>query len=328
MDPHLLRTFVTVARLRSFSAAAGELGYTQSAISQQIAALESDLGLPLLSRRPVEPTPAGERLLEHAGPLLLRLRAARADVLRAAAPPAYRLRLAATPLALNATLAGRLARARAAQPRLEVTVLGCGREDVAALVASGEAEIGLADGVAAPSDPLRLPESGPLTVVGVAEEELVVALPPGHPLAGRPGLRLADLVDARWLQTTLCPLERLRALQGEGFPAALDHRGDDVQTVLNLVGAGHGLTLLPATLLPATLPAPLLPATLPTALPTALPGAPLSAGPLPAAPGASGACGVPLLTPRLVHRVEMLHGALPPGPAADLARTLEAREHA
>ncbi|MER7504329.1 LysR family transcriptional regulator [Nonomuraea pusilla] len=329
MDPHLLRTFVTVARLRSFSAAAGELGYTQSAISQQIAALESDLGLPLLSRRPVEPTPAGERLLEHAGPLLLRLRAARADVLRAAAPPAYRLRLAATPLALNAALAGRLAHARAAQPRLEVTVLGCGREDVAALVASGEAEIGLADGVAAPSDPLRLPESGPLTVVGVAEEELVVALPPGHPLAGRPGLRLADLVDARWLQTTLCPLERLRALEGEGFPAALDYRGDDVQTVLNLVGAGHGLTLLPSTLLPATLPtAP------PTAPPTALPVASPSTGRLPAAPpplppgpGAAGACGVPLLTPRLVHRVEMLHGALPPGPAADLARTLEAREH-
>ncbi|MFC5828966.1 LysR family transcriptional regulator [Nonomuraea insulae] len=76
MDPHLLTTFVTVARTGSFSAAAAELGYTQSAVSQQIAALETDLGLPLLRRRPVEPTPAGLRLLEHAGPLLLRLRAA------------------------------------------------------------------------------------------------------------------------------------------------------------------------------------------------------------------------------------------------------------
>ncbi|WP_244894085.1 LysR family transcriptional regulator, partial [Planobispora rosea] len=59
MDPHLLRTFVTVARLGSFSAAAGELGYTQSAVSQQVAALEADLGTPLLQRRPVVPTPAG-----------------------------------------------------------------------------------------------------------------------------------------------------------------------------------------------------------------------------------------------------------------------------
>ncbi|MDR8411476.1 LysR family transcriptional regulator, partial [Nonomuraea sp. 3-1Str] len=85
MDPHLLRTFVAVAEAGSFSAAAERLGYTQSAVSQQIAALEADLGLPLLRRRPVEPTEAGARLLEHAGPLLLRLRAARADVLRTAA---------------------------------------------------------------------------------------------------------------------------------------------------------------------------------------------------------------------------------------------------
>ncbi|WP_370415503.1 LysR family transcriptional regulator [Streptomyces fradiae] len=98
MDPHLLRTYVTVARLGSFSAAARELGYTQSAVSQHIAALEADLGLALLGRRPVAPTPAGERLLEHAGSLLLRLDAARADLARYAAPPRRTLTLAAAPL--------------------------------------------------------------------------------------------------------------------------------------------------------------------------------------------------------------------------------------
>ena len=56
MDPHLLRTYVTVARLASFSEAARELGYTQSAVSQHIQALEQDLGAPLLTRRPVLPT--------------------------------------------------------------------------------------------------------------------------------------------------------------------------------------------------------------------------------------------------------------------------------
>ncbi|MEV5342901.1 LysR family transcriptional regulator, partial [Streptomyces sp. NPDC052676] len=65
MDPHLLRTYVTVARLASFSAAARELGYTQSAVSQHIAALEQDLGAPLLTRRPVTPTAAGERLIAN-----------------------------------------------------------------------------------------------------------------------------------------------------------------------------------------------------------------------------------------------------------------------
>ncbi|MFE3939464.1 LysR family transcriptional regulator, partial [Streptomyces goshikiensis] len=104
MDPHLLRTFVTVARLSSFSGAARELGYTQSAVSQHIAALEGDLRTELLTRRPVEPTPAGARLLEHAGPLLLRLDAARADVLRLAAAPPGRITLAASPLAVGPAL--------------------------------------------------------------------------------------------------------------------------------------------------------------------------------------------------------------------------------
>ncbi|WP_049577659.1 LysR family transcriptional regulator [Nonomuraea sp. SBT364] len=282
MDPNLVRTFMTVARLGSFSAAAAELGYTQSAVSQQIATLEADLGTPLLSRRPVAPTGAGERRLQHAGPLLLRIRAARADVRRVAAAPAHRLTLAAGPLALGPAVAARLARARVRLPRLTVTVRACAAGEAARLVAGGEAELGLVAGIAAPSDPLRLPDVGPLTATGAEEEPLVVALPDGHPLAGRAGLRLADLVDARWLRTPLCPLERLRDLAGDGFRAGLHYTGDDLRTVTSLVAAGHGLTLLPAS----------------------------------AAPG------VPLLAPRLVHRVELVHGALPPGPAADLAAAL------
>jgi DNA-binding transcriptional LysR family regulator len=282
MDPHLVRTFTVVARLGSFSAAATELGYTQSAVSQQVAALEADLGTPLLSRRPVTPTQAGHRLLEHAQPLLMRIRAARADVRRVAAAPAHRLTLAVTPLAMSATTATRLATARTLLPRLQVTVRSCARDDVAALVAGGEAELALADGIAAPGDPLRLGDTGPLTAVGVSQEPLLVALPDDHPLARRTGLRLADLVDARWLSTPLCPLERLRALAGDGFRPALHYTGDDPRTVAALAAAGHGLTLLPA----------------------------------------SAARGVPLTAPRLVHRVELLHAALPPGPAADLAALL------
>ncbi|KAB8195294.1 LysR family transcriptional regulator [Nonomuraea phyllanthi] len=292
MDPHLLTTFVTVARHGSFSAAAAELGYTQSAISQQVAALEADLGLALLRRRPVEPTPAGRRLLEHAEPLLLRLRAARADVLRTAAEPRHLLRLAATPLAVNPVVAARLAEARARQPRLEIRLRMCRAERLAALVAEGRADLGLADGIAAPSDPLRLPDAGPMTTTGVTEEDLVVALPAGHPLAGRASLRLADLIDARWLRTPLCPPARLRDLVGEGFPAGLEYEGDDVRTALNLAAAGHGLTLLPASAVPA------------------------------GGGGGGGVCAVPVAAPRLVHRVELLHAALPPGAAADLVAAL------
>ncbi|WMX44436.1 LysR family transcriptional regulator [Streptomyces roseicoloratus] len=333
MDPHLLRTYVSVARLASFSAAARELGYTQSAVSQHVAALEADLGMPLLGRRPVAPTPAGERLLEHAASLLLRLDAARADLARFAAPPRETLTLAAAPLALHP-------RVLAALPATGVTVRTLPRDEVPAAVATGAADLGLVDGLAAPSDPLRLPDVAPVTARPVAEEGLVVALPANHPLASRatsatapatsatapatsatapagattapatsadagtltapaPGLVLADLVDARWLDAPDAgfPLDRLRAVHGapagRGFRAALRYEGTDARTLTALAAAGHGLALLPASA---------------------------------AGLGVPGAVFVPLAAPRLVHRTELLHaGREPAGPAAELVRRLGPR---
>ncbi|MGP4111962.1 LysR family transcriptional regulator [Streptomyces sp. 4N509B] len=291
VDPHLLRTFVTVARHGSFSRAAHELGYTQSAVSQQIAALESDLGAALLLRRPVTPTRAGARLLEHAAPLLLRLDAARADVARLTAKPATRVVVGVTPLAATARLARRLAEVRRSHPGVAVTVRGVGREAVAAEVATATVDLGLVDGVAAPSDPLPLPDLGPLTAVAVAEEPLAVALPDGHPLAGRTGLGLADLADARWIDApdTGVPLARLRAASGyDGFRASMRYDGGDVRGLLALAAAGHGLTVLP----------------------------------LPVVDGAAGVRAVPLSSPQLVHRTEALHGGTLDGPAALLAAGL------
>src|ERR1700729_411145 len=170
VEVQLLRTFVAVSRLGSFSAAAVELGYTQAAISQQIAALENDLKVPLLNRRPVAPTEAGARLLEHAEALLLRLDAARADVTRMTQAPAATLVVGATPLAAGSPRAG-LALALSAllrrRPRLEVAVqVGPGRHVLTA-VARGEFDVGLADGLTAPGDPL--PEFSTLTAVRISQ---------------------------------------------------------------------------------------------------------------------------------------------------------------
>ncbi|MCX5213586.1 LysR family transcriptional regulator [Kitasatospora sp. NBC_00240] len=292
MESHLLRTFVTVARLGSFSAAARELGYTQSAVSQQIAVLEADLGAELLHRRPVGPTAAGARLLEHAGPLLLRTAAARADIARLAGAPAAGLVLATTPLAVTTGLAAALAVTRQAHPGLELTVRVLGRQELPAAVATGEADLGLTDGMAAPSDPLHLPDVGPLTGVAVAEQPIAVALPAGHPLAGRSGLDLADLADARWLDApgTAVPAERLRAATGvDGFRPATRYLGTDLRGLFTLVAAGHGLALLPKAVLA----------------------------------GVPGVLAVPVREPRLVHRTELVRGSLPAGPAALLARLLD-----
>lgn len=293
VEAQLLRTFVAVARLGSFSAAASELGYTQAAVSQQIAVLESDLKTRLLSRRPVEPTEAGARLLEHAEPILLRLEAARADVTRVTSAPAATLVVGATPLAgASPALATALAELRERMPRLDVTVRTGTRAAVALGVARGETDLALTDGLAAPGDPLR--ELAPVTATGIGQAGVTVILPAGHPLAGRSALRLPDLADSRWIEAEQVapPLAEIRRQAGvDGFRAAFRYDGPDVLSLIRLAAAGHGLTLLPEPVLPV------------------------------------GVTAVPVTAPRVVHRVELIHGTLrESSPAAELAAVLRHRQ--
>ncbi|QKV92074.1 LysR family transcriptional regulator [Streptomyces sp. NA02950] len=296
MDPHLLRTFVSVARCGSFSEAAHELGSTPSAVSRHIATLEADLRTPLLTRQPVTLTTAGARLLDHAGPLLLRLDAARAEVERLAGAGATRLTLGASPLALTPRTASALEQLRKLHPGVRTTVRILGRQEVPAAVARGALDLGLVDGPAAPSDPLPPSAAGQLTAVAVAESPLVVPLPLGHPLARRLGLRLADLADSRWLDApdTAMPLVRLRALgRTGGFRAALTYQGTEVRGLLALAAAGHGLTLVPHS----------------------------------ATEGVPGIVAVPLIAPRVTHRIELLHGPAVDGPARSLAALVTGDRH-
>jgi DNA-binding transcriptional LysR family regulator len=292
VEIQLLRTFVTVARRGSFSAAAAELGYTQAAVSQQIASLEADLKTRLLTRRPVAATEAGARLLEHADPILLRLDAARSDVTRMTAAPAATLTIGVTPLAGTATaLATALARLRQRMPRLDISIQTATSRPLAAGVARGELDLALTDGLTAPGDPL--PELAPVTAVGLSQESVRVVLPAGHPLAARSTLRLTDLADARWIeaQELAPPLAEIRRLAGtEGFRPALRYTGQDTNTLIQLATQGNGLTLLPEPSI------------------------------------SNGVTTVPVTTPRLCHRMELIHTALPKNsPAAALAAILTSR---
>jgi DNA-binding transcriptional LysR family regulator len=293
VEAQLLRTFVTVARLGSFSAAAAELGYTQAAVSQQIAALENDLKTQLLTRRPVAPTEPGTRLLEHAEPILLRLDAARTDVTRMTKAPSATLLIGVTPLAgATLALAAALAELRHRMPRLAITIQTGNRRDTAIAVARGELDLALTDGLTAPGDPL--PEQAPVTATGLGETRVNVILPTAHPLAARTTLRLPDLADARWIaaDNVAPPLAEIRRHAGTaGFKPALHYAGEDVKTLINLAAEGHGLTLLPETALRDR-----------------------------------GITSVQVAQPRLCHRMELIHAALPKrSPAAALASILSQR---
>jgi DNA-binding transcriptional LysR family regulator len=130
----------------------------------------------------------------------------------------------------------------------------------------------------------------------VAEAEVFLVLPVGHPLAGRAGVRLASVVDARWIEAAdvAPPLSDIRRVaRTDGFRASFRYSGTDTLSLMNLVAAGQGLTLLPATALPATtLPA--------TENPVA----------------GSGFSAVPVTEPRVLCRVELVHGVLRAGSAA------------
>src|ERR671936_3193593 len=96
LNPQRLRVFREVAHQGSFSAAADSLSYTQSAVSQSVAALEAELGVALLERdrRGVRPTAAGATLIGHADGIIARLEAAEEEIAAIAGLRAGRLRIA------------------------------------------------------------------------------------------------------------------------------------------------------------------------------------------------------------------------------------------
>ena len=143
MDIRRLRAFAEVARQGSFSAAADALNYTQPALSQQIAALEREFGVPLLKRkvRPVRPTPAGAKLLDHATAILDRVTLAENQLRAIAETGATSVRIGSFPAA-NATfvpvaMAGFLAES----DDVRLTLVELEPADAARRLAEGEIDI-------------------------------------------------------------------------------------------------------------------------------------------------------------------------------------------
>jgi DNA-binding transcriptional LysR family regulator len=227
-----LRTLVSVARTGSFTAAAAELGYTQSAVSQQIQSLEQEVGRALLDRRPVRPTPAGARLIEHANRILMRVDVARSE-LETIGGDGQTLRVSACPLAIPAHLAAALRMIRRDAPSVQVSIRSGTADGGIAALAAGEVDVALVDGITAPENPLALSEPGLLMSTGLIEQKLLVVLPATHPMANRKWIDMAMLADAPWVANMQEPA--------------------DLTLLLSLVAADHGTALVPESvpMLPA-----------------------------------------------------------------------------
>jgi DNA-binding transcriptional LysR family regulator len=248
MEIRDLRALYEVIQTGSFTEAANRLGYTQSAVSQQIASMETELGRRLVTRRPVRATAAGARLAEHAAHILLRLEVAKSELAHLNRLP-ERVRLSVSPLADRQAVFSAIARLRAAEPTIRLTVSSFDPAAAVAALATGEIDGAFVDGLAAPNEPLHLADAGLLTASSVANRSVAVALPVLHPLARYRRLDLDTLVDAPWVtaphlvdQSTL---DRL-GVPGRHHQAAV-YEGRDVRTWLSMVAVGLGAALVPAS---------------------------------------------------------------------------------
>ena len=241
-----LKVFVEVAKQGSISAAAEELSYTQSAVSQQIAALEAETGVTLIERLPrgVRLTTAGATLLTHAEGILGRLAAAEADMEAIAGLRGGQLRMASFPTAGATLMPLAIAMFRAQHPEVELTLAEGEPEEIAPRLYAGEFDLALLfefEGTSESlvSDLVRMP---------LFEDPMFLALPADHPLAGRRTLRLADLRAEAWVQTSSsspCARHVVRSCHAAGFEPIVSFESDDYQTVQGLVAAGVGVALVP-----------------------------------------------------------------------------------
>ncbi|MFL5864728.1 MAG: LysR family transcriptional regulator [Solirubrobacteraceae bacterium] len=241
MDPRRVLTFREVAHERSFSRAARRLALSQPSVSNQIAALEREVGVRLLERRPggLRLTPEGEILLDHADAIADRFRLAEAQLTGAAEGQRTRLRIGALPSALAGFVPEAIARVRELHPDTRVTFDEGTSAELSRRLASGELDLAIAyqDTTWARSEPAGLARHQLL------HEEFMVALPPHHRLAERGEVHLADLRDDDWT-AALTDGVIVRACRAAGFEPRLVSITHDQLAIRGLIIRGLAVTLV------------------------------------------------------------------------------------
>ncbi|WP_205698465.1 LysR family transcriptional regulator [Conexibacter sp. SYSU D00693] len=255
LDLRRLRLLRELAERGTVTAVADALQYSPSAVSQQLAVLEREAGVPLVERagRGVRLTDAARVLVAHAEALLDRAALAEAELAAAGGAPVGRARIAAFQSVFKRLAIPALGLLRDRAPALRAEVHEAEPEDALPALALGDFDLVLAD----EWDHQPRPR-----LAGVHREDLLrdpvhVVLPAGHRLAGEdPAARvaLADLRDEPW--TTGQPGTGYAAMTVRacrelgGFEPDLRHRANDATVLLDLVAEGHAVTLLPAFVQP------------------------------------------------------------------------------
>lgn len=247
LDTRRLRVFCEVARQGSFSAAAAALGYTQPAISRQIASLEAELGTTLMRRVPQGAvlTDAGRLLAERGEAILAQLQGAEAELRSLHGLEGGSLHLATFASAASSIVPLAIARFRDRYPAIDLQVEMADPADSLPRLRAGQLDLALShDGLAAEGL-----TDGAIELVHLFDDPMYVAMPAGHRLADEQPLRLEMFAQEPWMLATThsCPDSRLflRACHEAGFEPRIAFQNDDYPAILGFVAAGVGVALIP-----------------------------------------------------------------------------------
>jgi len=240
-----LRVFVEVARRGSFTAAAATCGYTQSGVSRRIAALERATGGPLFDRRArgVRLTPAGDVLSAHATAALTAIEDAVAAVEDVRRGAGGRLRIGSFATADAVLVPEALAALRRAAPDVQTTVTEGLTRELVAWLRAGTLDVAVVSDY--PAD--EVPADG-IALDHLCDDPMMVALPPGHRLAGEAAVHLADLAGDPWIEAGRLAAEATTlhtAAARAGFAPRTDVTVPGWTAKQGFVAAGLGVTLVP-----------------------------------------------------------------------------------
>jgi DNA-binding transcriptional LysR family regulator len=243
LDTRRLHVLVEVARQGSFSAAAESLGYTQPAISRQIATLEAEVGAQLVRRVPQGAvlTDAGRLLVARAEAILASLDGAEEELRRLAGLEGGRLRIATFASAAASMMPVAVAEFRRRHPAVELDITMADPVESVPLLCSGRLDLALSH------DSMQSPEG--IELVKLFDDPMYVVMPIGHPLADRAKLGLECFAEEPWMLATTdtCPDSRLflRACHEAGFEPEIAFQNDDYPAIVGFVAAGVGVALIP-----------------------------------------------------------------------------------
>jgi DNA-binding transcriptional LysR family regulator len=246
LNPLHLRTLTSVLRTGSFALAARQLGYTPSAVSQQIAALERAVRLPLFEReaRCIRPTPAAAFLAARGQEVLGALGTLEEDLRSLAEGTSGTVRLGSFPTASEHLVPAALASLAVSHPSVEVLLDEGEPVELAPGIHDGDLDVALVYRYT--RVPVRYPCG--LTVVPLLREDLVLLLPVGHPSAGSESVALDALEDAIWVTTregTEGATSLRRMCADAGFAPKVSHRSNDYDVIRGFVRSGLGIALVP-----------------------------------------------------------------------------------